>query len=161
MPRIILTSRYLKGITKARIKNLVEYMGSRPGVIIDKVVGSSRPATASQQKYIQEIAKLSPDIRDSFEYQDYTANPTTVNASELIEKFVEDNLSESADIERYVDYIAKRPKAERTAGSHGLWGDGDEPLALSNVVKEASAHNQYIYTVMRREIVPTYCIKTA
>ena len=134
MPRIILTSRYLKGINKARIKNLVEYMGSRPGVVIDKEIYSARLATTNQQKYIQEIAKLSPDIKDSFEYKDYSANPTIVSASELIEKFVEDNISESADIERYVDYIAKRPKAERTAGTHGLWGDSDEPLSLSDVV---------------------------
>ena len=154
MPRIIFTSRYLKGISKARIKNLVEYMGTRPGVATDKTIDRTRPATKNQEKYIQEIVKLSPGIKGSFEYQDYMANPTIAGASELIDKFVEDNLSESDDLERYIDYIAKRPRVERTAGTHGLWGADDEHVSISKVVEEASANNQYIYThviSLRRE----------
>ena len=66
MARIIFTSRYLKGASKKQIKNLVEYIASRPGVEIDKAVYSKRPATVKQQKYIQEIAMISPDIKESF-----------------------------------------------------------------------------------------------
>ena len=55
--------------------------------------------------------------------------------------------------ENYVEYIAKRPRAERQ-GSHGLFTDEGIPINLSAVAKEVANHKGVVFTEilsLRRE----------
>jgi hypothetical protein len=154
MGQIIFTSRYLRGASKPQLKNLVEYMAKRPGVAVDESISASYPATKSQKGFIAQILKLVPETGRTSEYMDYTKNPTKGKAEELIQKFVEDNLADADDIKHYIDYIAKRPKAERTAGAHGLWNGADEPISLVKVADEVSNRKGAVFThviSLRRE----------
>jgi hypothetical protein len=142
--RIIFTTRYLKGASKRAIANLINYIAKRPGVVIDNKILAARPATERQKDYVRQIIDLVPEIKESFEYEDYAATPTVRNASALIDKFVEDHISQSHGLKQYVDYIAKRPRAERSAGEHGLWSGSDGKIELSKVAEEASNHKSPI-----------------
>ena len=73
-----------------------------------------------------------PDIKDSFEYEDYLKNPNRQNASELISYAVESNL---VDRKRYVKYISERPGVEKIS-SHGLFTDENIPINTSELDKK-------------------------
>jgi hypothetical protein len=110
MPKIIFTSRYLKGGRQSG--NLVRYIATREGVEAPTRPDASRPATENQ--------------------------PSLWNG-----------------VHNYVEYIARRPGAERAAASgHGLWNGGAEPLALSRVADEVARHKGPVWThvaSLRRE----------
>lgn len=74
-----------------------------------------------------------------FEYEDDLNAPTRENAPEFITRAIEDGAGSLAKRENYVDYIARRPRAERF-GAHGLFTGGDDPLALSRVADTVAAH---------------------
>ena len=48
-------------------------------------------------------------------------------------------MDQISKMENYVDYIAKRPRAQRF-GSHGLFTGSNEPLTLSKVQDEVAHH---------------------
>lgn len=144
MSRIIFTSRYIKAGTKKQLKNLINYMATRPGVELNK--NDKRAATDRQKKFIEEQVKLIPDIKDSFEYEDYINNPTVYNASELIRSTAEKYNDDPEGLKNYVEYIAKRPRAERSSEGHGLWSSGNEPISLEKVSEQVSNHKGYIWT---------------
>lgn len=153
MPRIIFKCRYLKNTPKSHLANLVEYVATREGV--EKVSDSSKllPATKNQQKLILKILKTLPDTADLFEYEDYLKNRTTENASEFISVALENNLDLMGKKKSFVDYIARRPRAERL-GSHGLFTDDGVPIVLSQVAEEVSNHPGNVWTniiSLRRE----------
>lgn len=155
MPKIIFTSRYIKSATPAQGANLVHYMAKRDGVEIPKIFDPSRPATVNQQKLIAEIVRAAPEIKESFEYEDYIAIPAVGNASELITSAFENNPTLWDSVRNYVDYVAKRPGAERSRSSgHGLWSGGDKPIVLSQVMDEVANHRGNLWThvvSLRRE----------
>lgn len=152
MARIIFTSRFLKGASKKQIKNLVNYMATRPGV--EKLKSNTSPATENQKKFIEEQLKTFPDIKESFEYEDYQKNPTVSNASELISSIAEKYNNDPAGLKNYIDYIAKRPRAERSEQGHGLWSGSDETISLSKAAEEVANHEGIVWThvvSLRRE----------
>jgi hypothetical protein len=152
MPKIIFTSRYIKGGSHAA--NLMRYIATRKGVEAVQTLNVLRPATEKQRKLIDEIMRQLPDVKMSFEYADYITAPTIGNASELITSAFETSPELWSDVRGYVDYIAKRPGAERSAVSgHGLFGASDTPQ-LSQVTDEVANYKGRIWThviSLRRE----------
>jgi len=153
MPRIIFKCRYLKNAPKAHLVNLVEYVATREGV--ETISDSSQllAATKNQQQLISEILKILPDTADLFEYEDYLKKPTRENASEFISIALENNLDLIGKKKNFVDYIANRPRVEKS-GSHGLFTDEGVPVVLSKVAEEVSNHSGNVWTnivSLRRE----------
>lgn len=92
MPKIILTSRYLRDAPPEQVENYVRYVSTREGV--EKVGGSSRnlPATAQQKDLIHRIVHDIPSAKEMLEYADFLLRPTMGNASEFISCTVEQNM---------------------------------------------------------------------
>ena len=153
MPRIIFTSRYLRGAGVGQVKNLLNYMATRPNA--EKIpISQSSKATKKQREWIEKEIKRQPHLMGLFEYEDYVKDPTKANASELIEKIAEQQIETAEGIENYVGYLAKRPRAERGGQGHALWNGSDEPINLRKVTQEAAAHRGRIWThvvSLRRE----------
>ena len=155
MARIILKCPYLKGgkKTAAHLSNLVKYIATRDGV--EKMESGHKlwHSTKKQKDLIAQILREFPDARDLFEYEDYLENPNRANASEFITIALEQNLDKISGREKYLDYIANRPRVEKF-DSHGLFTAGDEPLVLSQVADEVSGHTGNVWTPiisLRRE----------
>ena len=156
MARIILKCPYLKGgseKTATHLDNLVKYIATRDGVEKIKNGRELWHATKKQQELIAQILREFPDTRELFEYEDYLAQPNRENASEFITIALEQHLDKIGDREKYLDYIANRPRVEKF-DSHGLFTGGDEPLILNQVAEEVSAHTGNVWTPiisLRRE----------
>ena len=156
MARLILKCPYIKGGSKktaAPLSHLVKYIATREGV--EKIPNGRElwRATKNQQSLIQEILREFPDAKELFEYEDYLENPNRENASEFITIALEQHLDKFGDREKYLDYIANRPRVEKL-DSHGLFTGGDEPLVLAQVADEISAHTGNVWTPiisLRRE----------
>lgn len=153
MAKIILKSRYLKKGSLSHSENLIKYIAKRDGVQKIDDTWKESPATKEQQKLIAEIIKDFPDANDSLEYEDYMSSPSKGTASEFITRAIEENTDLIGKRENYVEYIAKRPRAERQ-GSHGLFTDKNIPINLSKVAKEVANHDGNVWTniiSLRRE----------
>jgi TPR repeat protein len=155
MARIILKCPYLKGgkKTAAHLNNLVKYIATRDGV--EKMESGHKlwHSTKKQKDLIAQILREFPDARDLFEYEDYLENPNRANASEFITIALEQNLDKISGREKYLDYIANRPRVEKF-DSHGLFTAGDVPLVLSQVADEVASHTGNVWTPiisLRRE----------
>lgn len=97
------------------------------------------PATEKQVKVVEKLVREFPLSKGMEEYTDYLESPTQGNASEFITRAIEDNLDQIAKKENYLEYIAKRPRAQRF-GSHGLFTGSDDALVLSRVQNEVANH---------------------
>lgn len=153
MARIILKCRYLKKGSLAHSENLIKYIAKREGVQKIDDTWKYKTASKEQQRLIEDIIKNFPDAKDSFEYEDYMSSPSKGTASEFITRAIEENADLIGKRENYVEYIAKRPRAERQ-GSHGLFTDKNIPINLSNVAKEVANHEGNVWTniiSLRRE----------
>ena len=155
MARVILKCPYLKGgkQTAAHLNNLVKYIATRDGVEKMESVHRLWHSTKKQKELIAQILREFPDARELFEYEDYCENPNRGNASEFISIALEQNLDKIGDREKYLDYIANRPRVEKF-DSHGLFTAGDAPLVLSQVAEEVSSHTGNVWTPiisLRRE----------
>lgn len=153
MPKIILTSRYLRDAPPAQLENYVRYIGTREGV---EKVDESRlllPATVNQRNLIRQLIRDIPAAKEMLEYADFLLHPTIGNASEFISCALEQNLDLVAKRENYVDYIAGRPRVERV-GEHGLFTDAGQPVVLKKIQEEVAAHKGPVWThviSLRRE----------
>lgn len=154
MARLIIKCPYLKGgRDAAHLNYLVKYIATRDGV---EKVGSGHAhwhTTKKQQDLIAQIVREFPDSRESLEYEDYLAAPTRGNASEFISAALEQNLSKIAGREKYLNYIAGRPRVEKI-DTHGLFTAGDAPLVLSEAADEVANHTGNVWTPiisLRRE----------
>ena len=142
MPRIIFKCPYLKGGTQsaaAHLENLVGYIATRQGVEKIDPGKTLLPATKKQAALVDRLLQSFPQSKESFEYEDYLADPNRGNASALITMAIEQNLSLIAHRGKYMEYIAKRPRAQRF-GAHGLFTGTEDSLVLSQVA-EAVAHH--------------------
>lgn len=158
MARLITKFKYMKprkqqGKISRRPGGYAKYIATREGV--EKIDDSkrNRPSTLNQQQLIAKIIKDFPDSKDMHEYTDYLKSPTVANASEFIDRALEDNSYEAAGRDGYAKYIALRPHAERT-GTHGLFTDDGVEVNLSQVAEKMNAHEGNIWTViisLRRE----------
>ena len=148
MPRFILSLRYLKMKKPSQVKNYVTYVATRPNAEKFEVDLSREEATEHQKKWIEKELKAHSELKESCEqeYEDYLANPTMENAEDLIRKIAEEGLAREGNMENYVGYLAKRPRAERGEQGHALWNGADEIIHLNQVAKEAAEHNGNIWT---------------
>lgn len=153
MAKIILKSRYLKTGSKLHSEHLIKYIALREGVQKIDDTWRYKPVSKEQKKLIAELTEEFPDTKNSFEYTDYLAHPSKGTASEFISRAIEDNVDLIGKRENYVEYIAKRPRAERQ-GEHGLFTDQNVPINLSKVAAEVANHDGNVYThilSLRRE----------
>ena len=153
MAKIILKSRYLKTGSKLHSEHLIKYIALREGVQKIDDTWRYKPVSKEQKKLITELTEEFPDTKNSFEYTDYLAHPSKGTASEFISRAIEDNVDLIGKRENYVEYIAKRPRAERQ-GEHGLFTDQNVPINLSKVAAEVANHDGNVYThilSLRRE----------
>ena len=142
MPRVIFKCPHVKGGTPkaaAHLGNAVNYYATRKGVQRIDPGKMNLPATENQVNMVEKLERAFPLSKGLEEYADYQESPTRGNASEFIARAIEDNLDQIAKIENYVDYIAKRPRAQRF-GSHGLFTSGDGSLTLSKIQEEVAHH---------------------
>lgn len=118
---------------------MVEYVATRQGVQKIDPGKLNLLATEKQVKMVEKLVREFPLSKGMEEYTDYLASPTRGTASEFITRAIEDNLDQIAKKENYVEYIAKRPRAQRF-GSHGLFTGSDDALILSKVQEEVANH---------------------
>ena len=145
MPRIIMKSPYIKPNSKTHIGNYVSYIATRDGVEKADSTQKFMEATSVQKKIINKLLKDFPDSKDLYEYQDYLDKPNRGNADELILRIAEAHAELFGDREKYVSYIAQRPRVEKVS-SHGLFTDDGVPIVLSNVQKEVAESKSNVWT---------------
>lgn len=153
MAKIILKSPYLKPNAKMHIENYVRYIATRESAETAKNSTNTLPAFETQKQLIGRLVKTYPDSKDLFEHADYLSNPTRENADELIMRIAEMHSELFGDREKYVKYIAERPRVE-VISSHGLFTDEGVPIILSDVAKEVAESESNIWThiiSLRRE----------
>lgn len=134
-------------LPKNAAASLVNYVATRETVSLNAPEYKYSPATLKQKETIKEIIKIMPQLKNTFEYEDYINNTTISNASELISKFSELNIESilSEDTaQNLVEYVAKRPGVFKV-GEHGLFGAEDN-INLEAVQNEISNHKGKIWT---------------
>lgn len=145
MPRIIVTSRYLKSGTSATRGNLVKYIATRETVEIYTPSQRGLPATKSQQELVEKLIEMFPAEKESHEYEDYHSQPTKENASELISELLERNADLITDRQMLVKYISERPGVEKI-GKHGLFTDEPGEVDLTEAMNTIANHNGNIWS---------------
>lgn len=147
MPRLIVTSRYLKNGSgkRKRLYHYVKYIATREGSVPIPNANEIAPATKNQQELILSLLNDFPDSKDLFEYEDYIKNPTVKNGSALISEILDRNMDRLTNRENYVGYLANRPGAVKF-GSHGLFSQSDDPIDLEKVAKEIANHGGNVWT---------------
>ena len=158
MSQLIVTSRYLKNgnqKNKTKRRNYTKYIATRETVEIrsQKFVDRNANATKNQEQLINNLINDFPESKRYLEYEDYTANPTVENASELISTIIERNADVIGNRQNFVGYMAMRPGVQKR-GSHGLFNEKDEPIILDRVANEIANHKGNVWShviSLRRE----------
>ena len=147
MPKLIVTSRYLKSGSgkKKQLYHYVKYIATREGSVPIPNANETAPATKNQQELISSLLNDFPDSKELFEYEDYQKDPTVKNGSALISEILDRNMDRLTSRENYVGYLANRPGAVKF-GSHGLFSQSDEPINLEKVAKEIANHGGNVWT---------------
>lgn len=145
MPKIIVTSRYLKSSSKKKLSNYVKYVATRKSSVAMKNIDESTPATKNQQELILSLLNDFPDSKELFEYEDYIKNPTVKNSSALISEVIDRNMDRLTNRENYVGYLANRPGSVKF-NTHGLFSQTNEPINLEKVAKEIADHGGNVWT---------------
>ncbi len=145
MPKIIVTSRYLKSGSKKNLANYVKYIATREGSVPIPNMDKTASATKNQQELISSLLNDFPDSKELFEFQDYQKNPTIKNSTALITEILDRNMDRLTNRENYVGYLANRPGAVKF-NSHGLFNEKDEPIHLEKVAKEIANHSGNVWT---------------
>ena len=153
MAQIIVSSRYLKSGKRGKTKrrNYTKYIATRESV--ENRPQNTGRTTDNQKQLIAELIKEFPMAKQYLEYTDYTKNPSSENASELISTIIERHADVIGNRRNFVGYMAMRPGAERR-GKHGLFNGSDEPIDLNAVANEVAEHPGYVWThvvSLRRE----------
>ena len=121
----------------------MKYIATREGV---EVLTGKGPATEKQKEMVAKLLKDFPDMRDSFEYEDYKQAPTLHTASALISAALDSHMQNLQSENGYLKYIATRPGAEKH-GAHGLFGREDN-ANLTAAMHELTAHNGNVWTII-------------
>lgn len=153
MPKIIVTSRYMRNTPKKTAGSLIKYMATREGAEKVPAGRDSAPSTVRQQRLIKDIVKADPDTEKYPEYQDYLKAPTKNNATEFIDGFIERSADRIGDIKKMMEYMANRPGVEKLSG-HGLFSQTDDKINLEKAATEVGRHRGIIWThviSLRRE----------
>lgn len=153
MPRIIVSSRFLKPGTSGKRGGLVKYIATRESVEMYSPQSGGIPVTKSQTELAAKLLELFPSERSSHEYADYKAEPTKENATELITEILERNADRLTDRETLVKYISERPGVEKL-GKHGLFSADNGEVDLNEAKMVVADHNGNVWTnvvSLRRE----------
>lgn len=158
LSQIIVTSRYLKSGTqksKNKRRNYTKYIATRETVEVrdQNTIDRNDNATKNQKELIGDLLLDFPEAKRYLEYEDYTANPTVENASELISMIIERNADVIGNRQNFVGYMAMRPGVQKR-GSHGLFNEKDEPIILDRVANEIANHKGNVWShviSLRRE----------
>lgn len=142
MAKLILKSPYLKPLNDSHISKYVNYIATREGVVLAESTDKYLDATVKQQKLIESLVSDYPEIKESFEYEDYVKNPNRENATEVISHAIENNLIERS---RYVKYISERPGVEKIS-SHGLFTNEGVPINISQLGRELAENRSNVWT---------------
>ena len=158
LSQIIVTSRYLKSGTqksKNKRRNYTKYIATRETVEVrdQNTIDRNNNATKNQQELLRGLLSDFPEAQRYLEYEDYTANPTVENASELINTIIERNADVVGNRQNFVGYMAMRPGVEKR-GSHGLFNEKNEPIILNQAANEIAEHKGNVWShvvSLRRE----------
>lgn len=158
LSQIIVTSRYLKSGTqksKNKRRNYTKYIATRETVEVrdQNIMDRNDNATKNQEQLLNDLLSDFPEAKKYLEYEDYTANPTVENASELISTIIERNADVIGNRQNFVGYMAMRPGVEKR-GNHGLFNEKDEPIILDRVANEIANHKGNVWShviSLRRE----------
>ena len=156
--QIIVTSRYLKSGTqksKNKRRNYTKYIATRETVEVrdQNTIDRNDNATKNQKELIDDLLSDFPEAKRYLEYEDFKANPTVENASELISTIIERNADIIGNRQNFVGYMAMRPGVEKR-GSHGLFNEKDEPIILNQAANEIAEHKGNVWShvvSLRRE----------
>ena len=121
----------------------MKYIATREGV---EVLTGKGPATEKQKEIVAKLLKDFPDVRDSFEYEDYKQAPTLHTASALISAALDSHMQNLQSENGYLKYIATRPGAEKH-GTHGLFGREDN-ADLNAAMRDLTAHDGNVWTII-------------
>ena len=121
----------------------MKYIATREGV---EVLTGKGPATEKQKEMVAKLLKDFPDMRDSFEYEDYKQAPTLHTASALISAALDSHMQNLQSENSYLKYIATRPGAEKH-GAHGLFGRQDN-TDLPAAMHDLTAHDGNVWTII-------------
>ena len=121
----------------------MKYIATREGV---EVLTGKGPATDKQKEMVAKLLKDFPDVRDSFEYEDYTQALTLHTASALISAALDSHMQNLQSENGYLKYIATRPGAEKH-GAHGLFGR-QENTNLTAAMHDLTAHDGNVWTII-------------
>ena len=158
LSQLIVTSRYLKSGNqkiKNKRRNYTKYIATRETVEVrdQNTIDRKDNATKNQQELLRDLLSDFPEAKRYLEYEDYTANPTVENASELISTIIERNADVIGNRQNFVGYMAMRPGVQKR-GSHGLFNEKDEPIILDRVANEIANHKGNVWShviSLRRE----------
>ncbi len=121
----------------------MKYIATREGV---EVLTGKGPTTEKQKELVAKLLKDFPDMRDSFEYEDYKQAPTLHTASALISAALDSHMQNLQSENGYLKYIATRPGAEKH-GAHGLFGR-EENTDLTAAMHDLTAHDGNVWTII-------------
>lgn len=121
----------------------LKYIATREGV---EVLTGRGLATQKQQELISGMLRDFPDMKDSFEYEDYKKAPTLQTASAFISAALDSHMQDLQSNDGYLRYIATRPGAEKH-GEHGLFG-AEEKNDLHETAKALSEHDGNVWTII-------------
>ncbi|WP_419599037.1 MobP3 family relaxase, partial [Sutterella wadsworthensis] len=130
-------------ISRKSAGGYMKYIATREGV---EVLTGTGPATEKQKEMVSKLLKDFPDVRDSFEYEDYKQAPTLHNASALISAALDSHMQNLQSENGYLKYIATRPGAEKN-GAHGLFGR-EESVDLDEAMRDLTAHDGNVWTII-------------
>ena len=121
----------------------MKYIATREGV---EVLTGRGPVSEKQKEMVAKLLKDFPDMRDSFEYEDYKQAPTLHTASALISAALDSHMQNLQSENGYLRYIATRPGAEKH-GAHGLFGR-EENTDLTAAMHDLTAHDGNVWTII-------------
>lgn len=130
-------------ISRKSAGGYMKYIATREGV---EVLTGKGPATEKQKEMVAKLLKDFPDMRDSFEYEDYKQAPTLHTASALISAALDSHMQNLQSENGYLKYIATRPGAEKH-GAHGLFGR-QENTNLTAAMHDLTAHDGNVWTII-------------
>ena len=130
-------------ISRKSADGYMKYIATREGV---EVLTGKGPATEKQTEMVTKLLKDFPDMRDSFEYEDYKQAPTLHTASAFISAALDTHMQNLQSENGYLKYIATRPGAEKH-GAHGLFGR-QENTNLTAAMHDLTAHDGNVWTII-------------